>query len=115
MRTASSVKEYISSSPKGVQGKLGELRTVIKSVAPKAEEGISYGMPYYSYKGRLVYFGLSKNHIGLYVPPPVIADHKNDLENYTTTKSAVHLSLDKKLPVTLIRKLVKARMKRNLK
>ena len=70
-------------------------------------------MPYYDYKGRLAWFGLHKAHVGLYVRPPVIEDHKDELAGYETTKSAVHLSLDRKIPVALIKKLVKARMKKN--
>jgi len=56
MKKAKDVDEYIAKAPKEVRGKLKELRAIIKSAAPKAEERISYGMPYYRYKGRLVYF-----------------------------------------------------------
>ena len=82
-------------------------------VAPTARESISYGMPYYSYKGRLAWFGLHKTHIGLYLRPPVVEEHKNDLAGFVTTKSAVHLALDTEIPVPLVKKLVKARMKKN--
>jgi uncharacterized protein YdhG (YjbR/CyaY superfamily) len=57
MKPAKNVDEYIAQAPKVVQEKL---RAVIKSTAPGAEERISYGMPYYYYKGRLVYFQLWK-------------------------------------------------------
>ncbi len=66
------VDSYISEAPKELRGKLKELRAAIRTTAPGAEERISYGMPYYSYKGRLAYFAAYKNHIGLYVPTPVI-------------------------------------------
>lgn len=105
--------EYISAAPKEVQDKLREVRAAIREVAPTARESISYRMPYYDYKGRLAWFGLQKAHVGLYVRPPVIEEHKNELVGYTTTKSAVHLPLDKKIPASLIKKLVKARMKKN--
>lgn len=82
-------------------------------MAPTARESISYRMPYYSYKGRLAWFGLHKAHIGLYLRPPVIEEHKNELASYETTKSAVHLPLDRKIPVPLIKELVQARMKKN--
>ena len=59
------VDSYISAAPKEVRTKLRELRAAIRAVAPKAEERISYGMPYYGYKGRLVYFAHAKKHIGL--------------------------------------------------
>lgn len=70
-------------------------------------------MPYFDYKGRLAWFGLSKSHIGLYLRPPVIEEHKKELAGYVTTKSAVHLPLSKKIPVALVKRLVKARMKMN--
>ena len=62
MKPAKNVDEYIAQAPKEVQEKLQELLAAIKSPAPGAEECISYGMPYYDYKGRLVYFQLWKNH-----------------------------------------------------
>ena len=107
------VNEYIKNCPKEMQDKLKKLREVIKGAAPKAEEKISYGMPYYDYKGRLVYFALMKNHIVLYIPPPIIEQHKNELKDYITTKSAIHFPLQEELPFTLINKLVKARIKWN--
>jgi uncharacterized protein YdhG (YjbR/CyaY superfamily) len=107
------VDEYIKRTPKEVQGKLKELRVAIKEAAPTAVEHISYGMPYYSYKGRLAYFRVTKAHIGLYIPPPVIDEHKNELADYETAKATIRFPLDKKLPVTFIKKLIKARMKKN--
>ena len=113
MKRPKDVDAYIAAAPKEVQGKLKELRAVIKKTAPTAVERISYGMPYYAYKGRLVYFGLAKAHIGLYIPTPVIEEHKTELEAYETTKATVRFPLDKQLPIALIRKLVRARMKKN--
>ena len=107
------VDSYIAAAPKEVRTKLRELRAAISAVAPKAEERISYGMPYYGYKGRLVYFAYAKKHIGLYVPTPVVAEHKKELKGYGTSMATVRFPLDKKLPVALIKKLVKARVKKN--
>jgi uncharacterized protein YdhG (YjbR/CyaY superfamily) len=112
-KAAKDVDEYISTAPKEVQDKLREVRAAIREVAPTAKESISYKMPYYAYEGRLAWFGLQRAHIGLYLRPPIIEEHKKDLEGYETTKSAVHLRLDRKIPVPLIKKLVKARMKIN--
>jgi uncharacterized protein YdhG (YjbR/CyaY superfamily) len=111
--SAKEIDAYIARAPRGVRAKLKELRSAIKEVAPGANESISYRMPYYSYKGRLAWFALMKNHIGLYLRPPVIAEYKRELTPYKTTKSAVHFALDRKLPISLIKKLVRARMKKN--
>ena len=105
-----SVDDYIASAPKEVQERLKSLRDAIKATAPLAEEKLSYGMPYYGYKGRLVYFALAKKHIGLYIPPPTIEDHKEALKDYVTAKSTVQFPLQKELPIALIKKLVKSRM-----
>ena len=112
-KTPEDVDAYIAEAPKEVLGRLRELRAAIREAAPNALERISYGMPYYDYKGRLVYFRLAKAHIGLYVPPPVIDEYKNELTGYKTTKATIQFPLDRELPITLIKKLVKARMKKN--
>jgi uncharacterized protein YdhG (YjbR/CyaY superfamily) len=107
------VDDYIAAAPKDVQGKLEEFRAIIRKAAPTAEERISYGMPYYSYKGRLAYFSIWKAHLGLYIPTPVLEEHESELGAYETTGATVRFPLDKKLPVGLITKLLKARMKKN--
>ncbi len=113
MKKAKDVNEYIAKAPREVRGMLKEIRAIIKSAAPKAEERISYGMPFYAYKGRVAYFRHWKAHIGLYVPTPVIEEHKSELKNYVTAKATVRFPLDKKLPVALIKKLIKARVEKN--
>jgi uncharacterized protein YdhG (YjbR/CyaY superfamily) len=107
------VESYIEGAPREIRGKLRDVRAAIREVAPLARESISYGMPYYSYKGRLAWFGLHRGHIGLYLRPPVVEEHREDLRGYVTTKSAVHLPLDKRIPVSLVRKLVRARVLMN--
>lgn len=113
MKKVKDVDEYIANAPKDVQPKLKQLRKVIKETAPKAEEKISYGMPYYGYKGRLVYFAFAKNHIGLYAMPPTIKDHIDELKKYSTTTATIRFPLDEKLPIVLIKKLIKVGIKRN--
>jgi uncharacterized protein YdhG (YjbR/CyaY superfamily) len=107
------VDDYISAAPKETRAKLREVRKAIRETAPTAVESISYRMPYYSYKGRLAWFGLHKGHIGLYLRPPVIEEHKKELAGYGTTKSAVRFPLDHRIPVALVKTLVRARMKKN--
>ncbi len=107
------VDDYIKSAPRDVQTKLLELRKIIKSVAPRALEKLSYGMPYYGYKGRFAYFAFAKKHVGLYITPPVIAEHRKELKNYSTSTATIRFPLDEKLPVALIKKMLKSRLKKN--
>ena len=48
------VGAYIAAAPKEVRGALKALRRAIREAAPAAVERISYGMPYYEHRGRLV-------------------------------------------------------------
>jgi uncharacterized protein YdhG (YjbR/CyaY superfamily) len=112
MEKVKNVDTYIAKAPKNLRPKLKQLRVLIKKLVPTAQERISYGMPFYDYKGRLIYFAAMRGYIGLYIPPPIIADHAEELNAYITTKSAIHLPLTK-LPVALIKKLIGARIKHN--
>ncbi len=107
------VDSYIARAPRAVQRRLQEVRGAIRDVAPDAVELISYSMPGYSYpgytyKGMFAWFASQNGYIGLYLRPPTIQNHRRDLEGYKTTKSAVHLPLDRELPTGLIKSLVKA-------
>lgn len=112
MNPTQNVDDYIAAAPKEVQSKLREVRAAIREVAQDAVESFSYGMPFYSYrgesgiKGRLCYFALLKKSISLYLRPPVIEEHVDELAEYKTTKSALQLPLDKPVPVSLIKELV---------
>jgi len=107
------VDEYIINAPKEIQQKLRQLRDVIRNSAPQAEEKLSYGMPYFGYKGRLAYFAYVKNHIGLYVMPPIVVQFKNELKEYQTAKATIRFPLEQELPIPLIRELIKASVHAN--
>lgn len=111
MKKVSSVDEYISSAPKEVQPKLIQLREVILSTIPEAEEKISYAMPYYGKNGRVAYFGYAKKHIGLYVMQPAVAENREALKKYSTSKDVtIRFPLEEALPIALIKKLIKTRL-----
>src|SRR5258708_2763301 len=112
MKRFKDVDAYIAKAPKEARAKLKAMRKVMKEVAPNAVEGISYGMPGYD-KGRIGWFALMKRYIGLYLRPPIIKEHKKELAKYKTTKSAIHFPLDQNLPIALIKKLLRARIKKD--
>ena len=105
------VDEYIAAAPKAAQPRLRQLRKLIKEVAPGARERLSYGMPHFDYRGRLIYFSAFKGHIGVY-PVGEAALHKA-LSNYMTGKGTYRFPLDQPMPMDLIRKLLEARVKKN--
>ena len=110
---SSEVDRYISSAPKSIQAKLAQVREAIFEAAPGARESISYKIPFYDYRGRLAWFGLFTNHIGLFIRPPVLQEHRDELKGYSMTKSSLHLPLGKPIPVKLVKKLVKAGVRMN--
>ncbi len=109
-KAAKDVDSYIAAAPKDVQGKLKQLRKAIRDTAPMAVERISYGMPYYEHNGIVVAFAHYKNHIGLY---PVSTELNKELKPYAAAKATARFPLDQQLPIGLIKKVVKARMKQN--
>lgn len=93
---------------------LEKLRRVIKSVAPKAEECISYQLPAFRLDGRmLVFFGAARNHCAFYPGSFPIEALKEELAAYDTSKGTIRFQAHRPLPVTLVRKLVKARIAQN--
>jgi uncharacterized protein YdhG (YjbR/CyaY superfamily) len=109
--TPTDVDAYIAAAPKAAQPLLRQLRDLIRSGAPKADERISYGMPYYRYHGHLMYFAVFQNHIGLY--PVGNADKHLGMGEYMTGKGTFRFPLDQPLPVAEIRRLVKTRVREN--
>jgi len=107
------VGEYIAAQPKDVQAILNKLRSTIKSVAPDAEEIISYQMPAYKQNGMLVFFAGYKKHIGFYPTASGIENFKKEIARYKWSKGAIQFPLDEPLPVTLIKKIVKFKLKEN--
>ena len=108
------VDAYIAKCPTNVQASLQALRAAIRDAAPGATETMSYFQmpgylcPGYDYNGMFAWFGLQKSQIGLYLRPPVIQDHEQELAGYPTTTAVVRLPVDRAIPRALVKKLVKA-------
>lgn len=88
------------------------MRTTIQANAPEAVEGIAYGMPAYKLnKKPLVYFAAFKNHIGFYATPTGHEAFQNELAGYKQGKGSVQFPLSDPLPLELIGRIVKFRVK----
>ena len=91
-----------------------QMRATIKKAAPKATETISYQIPTFVLNGYLVYFAGYKNHIGFYPGAGGIAKFAKELSVYKGAKGSVQFPIDKQLPLSLITRIVKFRVKQNL-
>jgi uncharacterized protein YdhG (YjbR/CyaY superfamily) len=105
------VEEYNQNQVPSIQPTLELLRQAIREVAPEAEEVISYNMPAFKLNKVLVYYAINKNHIGLYPTPSPILHFQKELKPYKTSKGAIQFPLDQPLPIDLIQKIVKFRIK----
>jgi uncharacterized protein YdhG (YjbR/CyaY superfamily) len=108
------VDEYFSTLPKTTKVKLQGLRTAIKKAAPKAEEVISYNMPAFKQEGALVYYAAYKGHIGFYPVSSAIRQFKDELGGFELSKGTIRFPIDKTIPLGLVSKIVKFRVKENL-
>ena len=100
------VATYINAFEPAVQEKLLQLRSFVYTIVPEVEEGISYKMPCYKYKGVLFYMAAYKQHIGFYPTAAPIAHFAAQLSAYKTSKGAIQFPLDQDLPMALIKEII---------
>ena len=105
------IDAYIEQQPKSAQAKLKKLRALMKKLAPKATEAIKYGMPTFVLGKNLVFFAAYKSHIGFYPTPGPINAFKKELVDYKTSKGAIQFPIDQPVPMVLVEKIVKWRVK----
>ena len=107
------IEEYISAAPAETQKKLQQLNECIRKAAPGTTESLKWSMPAHSYKKILVTFAVFKNHIGFYPMPSAIKIFAKELSKYKTAAGSVQFPLDQPLPLALITRMVKFRVKEN--
>lgn len=109
-----SISEYINAAPRQAQKKLREMRVAIRSAAPRAEEGIKYGIPAFSYRKLLVAFAAYEKHIGFYPTPSGVKAFAKELSSFKTAKGSIQFPLEKPLPLGLVRKITKFRVRESV-
>lgn len=108
------VDDYIATCPQPVRLLLTKLRTAIQQAAPQATEKISYGMPAFHQDGNLVYFAAFKAHIGFFPTPSGVTAFADELTKYSCSKGAIQFPQSGPIPVTLVKKIVKFRVRENV-
>jgi len=108
------VDEYLSAVPADQRKVLQQLRRTIKEAAPRAEEVISYQVPTYKYFGPVVVFAAFPKHCSLIViSPTILKIFAKELEPFKTAGRTIHFTAEKPLPSTLVKKIIKTRIKEN--
>ncbi|MBE5996310.1 MAG: hypothetical protein E7240_03010 [Lachnospiraceae bacterium] len=99
------IDEYIAVQDEKIQPRLREIRAVLQSALPEAEERISWSMPTY-WKGRnIIHFAASKKHLGLYPGDEAVTAFSNELTDFDVSKGTIRLPYDRPLPEELVKKI----------
>jgi uncharacterized protein YdhG (YjbR/CyaY superfamily) len=108
----SKIDDYLATVSGDKRTALDKLRKTIRSIVPRAEECISYGLPAFRLDGTVV-AGFRATAKGCSYFPfsgSTLRTLARDLRGYDQTKSALHFRPEQPLPATLVRKLIKARI-----
>lgn len=106
------VDVYLANVPDDKRAALQALRETIRSAAPEADEGMSYGAPAFRYLGRpLVAYAAAKGHCSFFPMDPGVMDAcRDELAPYDTSKGTIRFKPGEPLPDALVHKLVRARL-----
>jgi uncharacterized protein YdhG (YjbR/CyaY superfamily) len=109
------VDEYVATVPSTARPAFGELRATITAAIPRATETISYKILAYRQDGRMVVWCAGfKDHLSLYPASAAVREELGPkLEPYLSGKGTIRFGLDRSLPVALVKKIVKIRVKEN--
>ena len=115
MEKPSSVEDYLDGLAEDSRAAIEVLRGTIRSAAPEATEGISYGMPGFIAYGRsLVTYAAFKDHYSLFpMGMDAIEAYRDELEPYLSGKGTIRFSMDERLPKALVKKIVRTRLAEN--
>lgn len=114
MKTYKNINEYIKAVPKDFLPKVKEIRSLVERLVPKGEETISYGMPTIKLNGKnFIHYAAMKGHLGFYPAPSGVTAFESDLkkQGIDFSKGCIRFSYNKALPVPLITKIIKFRLK----
>ena len=106
------IDEYLAGLSAENRAALQKLRRAVHAAAPEAQECISYGMPAFRLRGKLIAgFKAAANHCSFHpMSGETVATLETDLAAYDTSRGTIRFSARAGLPATLVRKLVKARI-----
>jgi uncharacterized protein YdhG (YjbR/CyaY superfamily) len=115
MATPKSVDEYLAALPEEPRAALEKLRKTIKAAAPEATETISYQIPTFKDRGRmLVSYAAFKDHCSLFPAGEAVMEALGkELQPYFSGKGTLRFTADKPIPAALVKKIVKARLEEN--
>lgn len=101
------IDQYIEEQDEGIRSRLNEVRQILHTAIPEAQEKISWSMPTF-WKGKnIIHFAASKNHLGLYPGGEATTVFADRLADYDVSKGTIRLPYNQPLPKELITDIAK--------
>jgi uncharacterized protein YdhG (YjbR/CyaY superfamily) len=103
---------YLNALDEPKRATLQKLRETILDVIPELEQGLSYGVPAFRLRGKVVAgFAAFKNHLS-YLPHSgaVLSELDADLVGYVKSKGALRFGIDEPLSKEIVEKLIRVRV-----
>ncbi len=107
------VDEYLDATPEPQRSTLTQLRAMLASILPEAEEGISYGVPAFKVGGKAVAgYAHAKRHCSYFPHSGSVLSQVEPelLEGYDWSKGTLRFPVDRVPDEALLRRLVEIRL-----
>ena len=110
-KAPATIDAYLETLPERSRQALEQIRERISAAAPDSVEGIKYGMPTATLKGKnILYYAAWKAHVGLYPIYRGPPDFEAALAPYRDKKDTVRFVLDEPLPCEIIDLILTTRL-----
>lgn len=109
--SAAEVDAWLAQLPPEPRRALEKVRGQMRRAAPKAQEGMGYGLPGFYQDGPILYYGAAKKHLAIYGTIP--AEFDDELAGFARSKGTIKFTPDKPVPAALLARIVKAKVKEN--
>jgi len=105
------IAAYIRAAPREGRPHLRRLYAILKSVAPKADEAIKWGTPFFVEPRFLFAFSAHKAHLNFAPTAEALEHFRKQLEKHKTTRNYLQIPYDAPLPEALIRRIARYRLR----
>lgn len=106
---ATTVDDFLKSSPPGERAVFAKIRALLKKAHPKVEESMKYRMPTYLVgEYHLGAFNKQKNYLCLYLNPEAVDPYRKELKaaGLDCGKSCLRFTKPEQLPLDLAAKII---------
>jgi uncharacterized protein YdhG (YjbR/CyaY superfamily) len=105
------IEAYIAAAPAAGQPHLRKLHALLRAAAPKAQEAIKWGVPFFVEPRFLFSFSAHKAHLDFAPSPELLRRYVERFGEYRSTRHMLQVRYDQPLPEALIRTMAKERVR----